>query len=62
MLMSNVGFARLSDEARKDEAVKHAFAVHVAVSLGNYCMLHSLDCTKQLQNSPLFGSAARFPR
>jgi hypothetical protein len=29
MLMSNVGFARLSDEARKDEAVKHAFAVHV---------------------------------
>ncbi|RHN82748.1 hypothetical protein MtrunA17_Chr1g0213111 [Medicago truncatula] len=37
MLMYNVVFARLSDEARKDEAVKH-------VALGNYCMLHSLDC------------------
>jgi len=27
MLMSNVVFARLSDEAQKDEAVKHALAV-----------------------------------
>jgi len=50
MLMSNVVFARLSDEARKGEAVKHALSVRAAVTLGNYCMLHSLDCTKQLLN------------
>ncbi|XP_010554566.1 PREDICTED: SAC3 family protein A-like isoform X2 [Tarenaya hassleriana] len=45
--------SRLSDEAKKDEAVKHALSVRAAVTLGNYVMFFRLYKTAPNMNSCL---------
>ena len=46
---------RLSDEAKKDQAVKHALAVRGAVTSGNYVMFFRLYKTAPNLNTCLMG-------
>jgi hypothetical protein len=47
--------ARLSKQAKQDEAVKHALAVHSAVSSGNYVLFFKLYKQAPNLNSCLMG-------
>lgn len=49
------GEFRLSNEAKKDEAVKHALAVRGAVTSGNYVMFFRLYKTAPNLNTYLMG-------
>ena len=53
--MSNVVNARLSHEAKKDEAVKHALAVRAAVTSGNYVTFFRLYKAAPNLNTCLMG-------
>lgn len=53
--MSNVVYARLSKEAKKDEAVKHALAVRAAVTSGNYVAFFRLYKAAPNLNTCLMG-------
>lgn len=46
---------RLSDEAKRDKAVKHALAVRAAVTSGNYVMFFRLYKTAPNLNTCLMG-------
>lgn len=48
-------FCRLSKEAKKDEAVRHALSVRAAVTSGNYVMFFRLYKTAPNMNSCLMG-------
>lgn len=48
-------FCRLSEEAKKDEAVRHALSVRAAVTSGNYVMFFRLYKTAPNMNSCLMG-------
>jgi hypothetical protein len=53
--MSSCWVNRLSVEAKKDEAVKHALAVRAAVTSGNYVMFFRLYKTAPNLNTCLMG-------
>ena len=53
--MSSSWVARLSDEAKKDETVKHALAVRAAVTSENYVMFFRLYKTAPYLSTCLMG-------
>lgn len=55
LLMSKVIDARLSIEAKEDEAVKHALAVRAAVTSGNYVTFFRLYKAAPNLNTCLMG-------